>query len=163
MSGLINFLQSIFVDKAPALPEGFKSFVVKFVPYVVIIAIIFIGISLFSIIPVFLFAVGFANAVSKTGTLFSPMLILTTVFALVNAVLLIMAIPGLFKKTLSGWTYVFYASLLGIVLNILTVSVVSLVLSLVALYILFQIRSYYMGGGTASSMPPASPMPPRGY
>ena len=158
MSGLVVFLQNLFVDKAPALPEGFKSFIVKVGPYVVVVALIFIGLTLLSAIPFLFVTGGIFTAFGGGGMLFGLRMMLFTVLGVVNLVLLLMAVPGLFKKTMTGWTYLFYASLLNIATNILTVSLVSVILSIVGLYILFQIRSCYNGISAAT---PTSYTPPQ--
>ncbi|MBI2035779.1 MAG: hypothetical protein HYT12_03835 [Candidatus Liptonbacteria bacterium] len=158
MQQLIDFLQSIFVDKAPALPEGLKSFIVKVAPYAVVVALIFIGMTMFTLIPALFAAIGIGVAAGITEAFFSPMMLVYILLGIVNIALLIMAIPGLFKKTESGWKYVFYVSLVALVSNIISVSIFSVIMSVLGLYFLFQVRSYYMGSLYSSPFSP--PVPP---
>jgi len=134
------FLEEYLVRKAPfALPAGIKEFIVKVAPYLAMLGIIFA-------LPLILLALGFDNFMYTFGGVayragwYYPTLILTAVII----VLEIMAIPGLLKRSLKSWRFVFYATLVQFVSNLLGGSIVgALVGGLISLYILFQVKSYY--------------------
>ncbi len=159
MQQLIDFLQDLFVVKAPSLPEGLKSFLVKVAPYLVIIGLIFTGLALLSILPALGLMTAYGGAAG--ATLFGPMMVFSLLFGVINAILLIMAVPGLFKKTESGWRYVFYASLVSLVSSVVSVSIAGLIFSVIGFYFLFQVRSYYNGSGPYVPPAPTPPQYPR--
>jgi len=76
----------------------------------------------------------------RAGATFS----LTMVFTVVTLVLELIALPGLFKRSKSGWNFIFYASLVGIIQSVVSFSLGGLIIGgLVGLYVLFQVREYY--------------------
>lgn len=55
-----------------------------------------------------------------------------------------LAIPGLMKKSKQGWTYMFYATLVGVVLNIVQLNIAGLIIgSGIGLYLLYQVKHQY--------------------
>lgn len=81
---------------------------------------------------------------------------------LADAVLLLMAYPGLQKRLKSGWNFLFYGALLNAVYGIVSAFnnyggssslVLQLIVSAVVLYFLFQIRDQYRVSGSASKTP----------
>jgi hypothetical protein len=68
---------------------------------------------------------------------------ISMVILAVSLILEAMAIPGLFNRTRQGWNLVYYSSLISIVSSLLTFNIGSILMSVVALYFLFQVRSYY--------------------
>ncbi len=127
--------------KAPTLPKGVKEAIVKFGPY---IALIFTILA----VPAVLLALGL-------GTLLTPFSFfagvtagfsfgLGVVFALITFVMEAVAIPGLFKRAKSSWNLLYYATLLGVLQNIITFNLGGLVIgSLLSLYFLYQVKEYY--------------------
>jgi hypothetical protein len=66
------------------------------------------------------------------------------ILAIVNFVLMIAALPGLFARRRSGWNLIFYSELLHIVTSLLSGAIIGgLFGGLIGLYILFQIRTLY--------------------
>lgn len=138
---LDNILTLYLIKKAPEIPENIKIFLVKFIPYLAIVTIIF------SVLPI-IFALGL-------GALFSPFIyfinpslglfyILTTILIISSSLLVAAAIPKLFSRQRLGWELLYYSVLIGVLNNILAFNLGALVLiSGIGLYILFQIRSYY--------------------
>ena len=129
------------VQKAPfQLPPGVKEFIVQFGPYITLvlmllalpIILIALGISAF-LLP-FGYTAGGAGLVSTLGL----------VIAVASLILEAMALPGLFKRSKTGWNFVFYSILLSAVGSLIHLDIVGLIIgTLISLYILFQIRSYY--------------------
>lgn len=142
MKKLDDTFSTYLVDKAPfQLPTGAKEAIVKYGPWIVLILLVLA-------LPAILFAFGL-------GTILAPFAFLGGVGAGVNfgvglvfsaAVLVIeaIAIPGLFKRTAASWRLMYYATLLGAVQNIISFNLGGLVIgTLISLYVLFQIKSYY--------------------
>lgn len=69
---------------------------------------------------------------------------LSIVFLIITLILEVLALPGLFKRSKSGWNFVFYSTLVGVVQNIITFSLGGLIIgSLIGLYVLFQVKERY--------------------
>lgn len=136
-----NFLDLYFGQKAPAIPANIKEMIVKFSPYISLIGILLM-------LPAILFAFGLSSLALpfaymggfSRGFHFS----FGTLFSIVIIVLEALALPGLFKRLLSGWRLMYYASLVTVVLNILTLNLGSLIIGgAISFYILFQIKALY--------------------
>lgn len=139
---LEDMFELYLVKKAPfSIPDNWKEIIVKFSPWISLILMIVA-------LPAIL-------AVLGLGTLFMPFSYLGgldvgfnyTVGLIFSAVILVLeaiAIPGLFKRSLKGWRFVYYASLLGMVQNLVTLNLGGLIIGgLISMYVLFQIKSYY--------------------
>ncbi|OGK23902.1 hypothetical protein A3A46_01045 [Candidatus Roizmanbacteria bacterium RIFCSPLOWO2_01_FULL_37_13] len=138
---LEDLLSEYLVKKAPALPVNVKEAIVKFAPWVTLV--------------VFIITLPVVFAVFGLGAILAPLsflggvnagtnYILSLVFSAIQLVLEAMAIPGLFKRSKSAWTLVFYASLVGGVQSIVTFNLGGLIIgTLLSLYILFQVKEYY--------------------
>jgi len=130
------------VKKAPfTLPDNWKELIVKFSPWISLILLIV--------------AVPAILAVFGLGTLLMPFsflggfkggfnYILTLVFSALTLLLEGLAIPGLFKRSLGGWRFAYYAALVSALENLVTFNLGGLVIGgLLSMYVLFQIKSYY--------------------
>lgn len=134
-------LESIFLDKLPALPDKAKELIVKYGPYV---AVVFLVISIPMILTLIGIGVATTGLVSLAGARSGFGYIISIVFGLVMMVLEIMAIKGLFKRQKKAWKLLFYISLIQAVLNILRFDLGGLIIGTgISWYILFQIKSYY--------------------
>ena len=138
-------LDLYFGQKAPALPQNIKELLVRIAPWVTLILLI---ISL----PLVLFALGLGAIVAPFAFLLGPAYgvsygIHYTLGMLILAVCLLLealSIPGLFKRTVQGWKYAYYANLVGVVSNLITLNIFSAIVGgAIGFYILFQIRSLY--------------------
>lgn len=141
MDPFIRSLNVYFGQKAPALPTGVKQFLVTILPWLAIISVIFA-------IPAFLATLGLNSMMYSFGGLGAPYrsgtFMLVSILSLVSAILNLIAIPGLFKKSRSAWNLVFYSSLISVVGSLIVGALVSAVVSfLISMYLLFQVRSYY--------------------
>lgn len=130
------------VKKAPfSIPNNWKELIVKFSPWISLILLI---IALPAILAIF-----------GLGTLLMPFsflgglrggynYIFTLVFSGITLVLEALAIPGLFKRSMGGWKFAYYAALVGALENLITFNLGGLVIGgLLSMYVLFQIKSYY--------------------
>ncbi|HUD20654.1 MAG TPA: hypothetical protein VMQ44_01135 [Candidatus Saccharimonadales bacterium] len=147
--GLDAFFERIFVTKAPyQLPENVREWIVKYSPWISLVLVIILlpaivaGLGLGAVLG----GLSFIGGVS-TGMFFWFGFIL----GVVQLVLLLMALPGLFKRKLSAWRLIYYSALIAIASSIVTnlgyMTIGSLIWALVwdavELYFLFQIKSKY--------------------
>jgi hypothetical protein len=136
---LIGFLDFYFVTKAPfQIPDGGREFIVKFGPWITVVLLILT-------LPVLLFALGMgAIFIPFGGMSYASRFGVLTIFVVVQVGLMIAALPGLFARKMAGWRLLLYSQLIAIVYNVLSGNLVGgLLFGLVALYILFQVRTLY--------------------
>jgi hypothetical protein len=138
MDKLETTLDLYLVKKAPPLPTGAKEAIVKFMPWIVLILFI---ISL----PAILFLLGLSAMLSPfMGMTGGTANIVSTIVLLIALVFEAMSIPGLMAKTKKGWQLAYYSSLLAGLSSLLNYNIVGAIIgTLISLYILFQIKSYY--------------------
>lgn len=138
---VIGFLDYYLVQKAPfQLPDTVKEAIVKYGPW---IAIVLLLLSL----PLILLAFGLGAALMPFAPYGYTGFGFTAVVVLVELVLDIAALPGLFARKISGWRLIFYARLLAIVHSLLIGAIVSAIVGgIISLYILFQVRRLYSSG-----------------
>lgn len=141
IKGFTTTLETYFLHKAPALPKDIKELIVKYGPWLVLIGLIFS-------IPAVLAVFGLGAVLSPLLLLAGPRLgagfTVAWIFLAASLVLEAFALPHLFKRAKKGWTLMYYATLLGVIENILMFNIAGLLIgSILSLYILFQIREYY--------------------
>lgn len=141
LAELENLCDEYFGKKAPSLPENAKEAIVKFGPWIALILLVISA-------PAILGLLGLGAALSPFAYLgnFSAGIGYTVsiVFTVVIMVLEIIALPGLFKRAKSGWNMMFYVTLLQAVDSLVSVNIGGLIIgTLLSLYVLFQIKSYY--------------------
>lgn len=143
---VIGFLDYYLVRKAPfQLPDSAKEAIVKYGPW---IAIVLLLISL----PLILLAFGLGAAMLPFAPYGYTGFGFTVVVVLIEMVLDIAALPGLFARKMSGWRLIFYARLLAIAHSLLMGAIVSAILGgIISLYILFQVRPLYRAGAQAAA------------
>lgn len=113
-------LELYFDKKAPKLPKNIKKVIVEYGPYFLIFSL--------------LFSTGFYRL------FFSP----SRITFLISVILIIVALPGLFKKSLQSWQLLFYSALVYLLGRMLSFDIYGFIISsLIYFYILFQIKSYY--------------------
>lgn len=141
---LMGMLEYYLVTKAPfALPQGVKEWIVKYGPWIdVILLILFL--------PAILLALGLSAA-------FLPFAMmggvagfgLASIILIVQLVLMVAALPGLFARKMSGWNLLFYSIVVNLVYGLVSSfsylgSILGTIIStIISLYILFQVRSLY--------------------
>lgn len=139
-------LELYLVKKAPfQLPQNVKELIVKFAPWVTIVVLVIT-------LPLVLFAFGLGAVVAPFAFLAGPQYgvsyglnyIISMVVLGIALVLELMAVPGLFSRSAKAWRLVYWATLITVVSNILTLNIISGLLSgLISLYFLFQVKSLY--------------------
>lgn len=143
MKQLTKTLELYLVKKAPALPKGIKELLVKIAPWLAIIGVVIS-------IPGVLVLFGLSSLITmmpyggygmmKWGGGFS----IGVIFLIAALILEILAIPGLLKRKVMGWNYLYYAALVNAVYALVRFDLIGLVIgTLISLYLLFQIKSYY--------------------
>ena len=136
---LIGFLDFYLVKKAPfQIPDGAREWIVKFGPWITVVLLILT-------LPLLLVALGIGAFVMPFGGVgYAAGFGFLTIVVIIELGLMIAALPGLFARKMSGWTLLFYSQLVSIVYNILSGNIVGgLIFGLIALYILFQVRTLY--------------------
>src|SRR3989339_948261 len=143
MEGLIEKLDLYLVKKAPALPKNVKDIIVSVAPWLEVIGAIFTLPAIFALFGfnAMMYGTPYGGYVAAgTGYGFS----IASLFLFAGLVLMILAIPGLFKRSMVGWNYVFYSVLLNAIYSLITMQLFGLIIgSLLSLYLLFQVKGYY--------------------
>ena len=134
----INFLGSLY-SKLPKFNPELKDFVVKILPWIVLVGGILItfasitemiGSSFLSI-----FNTNGAFSIFKT-------LLFVNVLGIIQGILMIVAFRPLRRKSFKGWRLVFWSQLLWIIATLIIFSP-SFLLGLLFLYPLYQVKSHY--------------------
>lgn len=135
---VMGFLEYYLVTKAPfQLPESTKEWIVKYAPWIDIVLLVLFA-------PLILFALGL-------GTIAIPFMgagavdgAFDILLLIVQIGLMIAALPGLFARKKSGWNFSFFSTVSNLIFSLANGSVIGGLLStLISLYFLFQVRSYY--------------------
>jgi hypothetical protein len=136
---LVGFLDFYLVRKAPfQIPEGGKEILVKYGPW---LAVIFLIISL----PAVLFVLGVGTVlIPFAGVGYASGFGMAAIAMIIQLVLLVAALPGLFARKMSGWRLLFYSEVVGILSSLLNYAIIGAVVGgLIGLYIIFQVREKY--------------------
>jgi len=141
MKTLDDTLELYLVKKAPSIPENIKEFIVKFSPWITVILLV---ISL----PAILLALGVGTIATpfaylgglRFGFSYTISLLFTAAILVIEAI----AIPGLFKRSMSAWKLLFYASLISALQSLISFNLGGLIIGTgLSLYVLYQVKSYY--------------------
>lgn len=144
-----GFFDKIFVKQAPfQLPESLKEWIVKFGPWITLVILVLMA-------PALLVALGlgavFGGMAFFGGFGTGAVYYLAMIASILNLVLMIIALPGLFKRKMSSWKLLYYSGLIslvaGVLENLINLSfgalIWGLVTSAISFYFLFQIKSKY--------------------
>jgi len=134
-----GLFEDLFLKKLPSLPKNAKQIIVKALPWLILVLTIIAlpgiiaGLGLGTLaVPFWVF-----GGARSLGWMFAFLL------NLLKIVLTAAAIPALFNNKKKGWELLFYSSLLGILSNVLFVSLGGLVGVAIGFYFLYQIKSSY--------------------
>ena len=139
VQGLIAMLDEYLVKKAPfQIPDAGKEFIVRFGPWISLVLLVLL-------LPLLLVAFGIGTVFMPFGGVgYATGFGLAAILAIVQIVLLAIALPALFARKMSGWMLLFYEQLVGFVGSVVSGSIVGGLIGLViGLYILFQVREKY--------------------
>jgi hypothetical protein len=131
-------LAPIFTEKAPfQIPDDIRQILVKIIPYLIILQVVFFVLSLLGGGRVILAAFS-ANILYSISALIS----------LVGAVIGMLALPGSFKCTRESWVKMYQAQLLFVLASLVTLTISGFISGLISLvlglFVLFQIRPKYV-------------------
>jgi len=140
LASLESTLETYFVDKAPfQLPDDVKEAIVKFGPWILLVLMILALPALLAVLGLGAIVAPLSMVAGKPGLGF-----VSVIISLAAMFLNLMALPGLFNRTMQGWRYAFYAQLLSIVASIVSFDLLGAVLTaVIGFYILFQLKSKY--------------------
>ncbi len=127
--------------KLPSLPKNVNDFIVVVVPW---LALIFGILRVLGSLSAFGVSVVASPLVALGGGFNAATgLIVATLIGLVASVLEIIAFPGLLNRKMSGWVFLFWVEILGILSAVITLSGFGVIMALIWFYFLFQIKPYY--------------------
>ena len=142
MEELMKTLDLYLVKKAPALPSNAKEILVKFAPWLEVVGAVFTLPAIFALLGfnAMMYGTPYGYIAARSGFNFS----ISALFLIAGMVLMLLAIPGLFKRSKMGWNYVFYSTIVNAVYSLITFQIFGLIVgTLISLYLLFQVKSYY--------------------
>jgi hypothetical protein len=191
MQQLEHTLDEMLVKKAPfQLPEGVRQGLVKVLPWLTLLGGALTLLGVWGLFQAATLVDRWAGVASELGvswgvgtyvapSAMTPLLWVSLVILLAEAILFFVAFPALQKYQKKGWNILFWVSLVNIAQGIVqTVAyanvyfnfgtlLMSVLSTLLGLYLLFQIRAYYTGEKklsaaptpTGGTTPPASTTP----
>lgn len=136
---LVGFLNYYLVDKAPFdLPAAVKEFLVRYGPWITLVLLVLS-------LPPLLFVLGIGAVLAPFGSVgYATSFGFATIVLIVQLVLLVLALPGLFARKMAGWTFLFYSELVSIVASLLSGSIITGIIGgVIGLYLIFQVRASY--------------------
>lgn len=141
-AGIIKSIEPYFTTKAPyQLPPNIKELLVKYIPWINIIILVILAPAILAAIGLGAVSLPFSGLAGVDAT---SGLTISLLALIVQVVLMIAAIPGLLKRSITGWTISFYSVAVGLLFSLLSFQILSgLIGTAISLYILFQIKSYY--------------------
>lgn len=136
---LDKLMEEYLVKKAPKLPENGKVALVKFAPWLAVLGVVF-G------LPAILAVLGLGAVLTPFAVLAgsrSGFFWIWWVIMVVQVGLEALSIKPLFAKKMAGWNYMFYAQLLSVVSSLQYFNVGALLFTVLAFYLLYQVKSSY--------------------
>lgn len=134
-----------YYAKVPALPTNIKELIVTLAPWLALAGAFFAVLGAWSLYSVM--TSPFVAMVARFGGVNNITWILSAVILVVTAVIYVMAFSPLRAKKVKGWNLMFYAIIVYVVSDIVTLSVGSIVMgvigALIGYYFLYQVKSYY--------------------
>ena len=136
---LDSFFSDLFLKKAPQLSDKNRQMVAKVTGWAALV----LGLLA---LPGIFGSLGITRSMAPFwhmgGKLYARWII-NYAASLAQVVLMLIAVPQLFKMKAKGWQLVYWATLVGILSSIITFSGFGLVISIVFLYLLYQIKKLY--------------------
>lgn len=142
----IAFLDAYLVRRAPVrIPERGRELIVAYMPWATALLLVLL-------VPALLLVQWHGTPLPQLrGVLVGFRFV--TPFVIAEVVLMAAALPGLFARTMSGWTLMFYARLVSFVSSLIVGAFDQPVFTLaISLYVLFQVRTCYRERQTESSV-----------
>lgn len=136
---MYGFLDYYLVKKAPfQIPEGAKEWIVKYGPWIDLVLLVMF-------LPAISIALGLGAAFMPfAGYAYGVGFGLATIVLIVQLALQVAALPGLFARKMSGWTFLFYSQIVGLVYSVVSGNILGAIVgAVIGFYVLFQIRAKY--------------------
>ena len=114
------------------LPANYQEGFVKFLPWFVLI-----------FLPFHIAGVLLLFGVTALAMLFGSFGWLGAIFSALILACDIIALPGLFQRTRTGWTFFVYAQALGALSNLINFSIFGLLVSVAMFWVAFQVKYKY--------------------
>ena len=128
----VRFLDYYLVKKAPVqIPDNVREIIVAYGPWITILLLVLS-------LPVLFAVFGLGQGLLPSG--FG----LRVLLFCVQLGLEISSLPGLFARKMTGWTLMFYAQAVGLLLSLMHGGLVSaIIVGVVVFYVMFQVRGLY--------------------
>lgn len=129
-----------YFKKLPELPKGGKDAVVTITPWLALVFGVLgvltalVGLGIFT----FLAPIAMLSGVRGAGAGF-----LIVLLGLVSSALLLFAFPGTKNRREKGWKLIYYSEVVGLIADVVSLSLSGVLFALIGFYFLYQIRSYY--------------------
>ena len=139
MDSYIDMVGEYF-KKLPELPKGGRDAIVTITPWLALvfgvlgIITALVGLGLFT----FLAPVAMITGVRGAGPGF-----IIVLFGLVSSALLLFAFPGTKMRSEKGWKLIYYSEVVGLIADVISLSLTGVLFALIGFYFLYQIRSYF--------------------
>jgi hypothetical protein len=139
---IISWGQYYLVDHSPIqLPALVRHAIVQYGPWVLVVVGLFWLQAILLLFRIGLFGM---TALSQFGPGLTSTFAFETIFVVIELALLVMALPGLFKRQIVGWNSALVLVLVSLVYNVYRASLINgLLTAVLGFYVLFQIRSHY--------------------
>ena len=170
MKAIENKLDDLLVKKAPyKLPDNFKKGLVTAMPWLALIGGVLSLLGAWGVYQLVSWVSNWMGVANDLGAAygyytgysasFGPLLWLSLLLLVVEAVVSFMAFSPLKSHKKRGWDLMYWLSLLNVVYAVVYLIaapnimqfIFSLLGSAIGLYLLFQIRSYYMSGAATAA------------
>lgn len=140
LANIESYLEEL-VEKFPKMSDKAAEIIVSISPYGAILGLIILIPAVLALFGMSAFLSPFAM---MAGAGFGFSMITSSISSIALIILYGMAIPGLFKRQKSAWEKIYWAYLVGLVINIINFEVVGFIIGgLVGAYILFSVKKYY--------------------
>ena len=136
---VIGFLDYYLVKKAPIqIPDEGRELIVKWGPWITVILLALM-------LPLALAVLGLGSFLTPFGGYgYAASFGVAAAFLLLHFALMILALPGLFARKMTGWRLMFYAQVTWLLESFLSYAIgTGILTALVGFYILFQVRRKY--------------------
>jgi len=136
-------LSPFFLKKIPPLPKNISELIVKYGPYLILFGIVSYLFSILNYLEIRSFGYRVFSPFISTARLGFPFFV-TFVISVLNTIVLIYALPGLFSQKLRSWKLLFFSVLLSL-LQVLSFRniLAPFISAFISFYFLYQIKSFY--------------------
>jgi len=138
---LENELEPIFLGKFPPFPDDVKEFLVKYGPYFILVAAVFMLFGLLAAFGIGTAAIGIGVVAYGSGFMMYIALLIATIIAIIY----LMAFSPLRARKKAGWNLMYYALILSLLSSLIQLAFLSVIVGgVLGFWVLFQIRDKYI-------------------